>query len=257
MPPDREPKSAPEDRWQPILTEDFSSANALSAWTHEGHAEARLTDDGELFVEVGNERADGTACPWSTLWYNEPVWGDLRFVVKARGEEQGMRLFFFNAQGSSDTKSIFEWQRDTPNWPSYAGESRMALYTVGMLRFAGLLNLRGIGGPLADSFNAIMRAAGTPEQKDRLEAYRSQELLCSTPTPYSDPDKTYVLDVRVIGASLQVRLDGAVIMDVDDARRRDCPLQGGYFGLRNFEAGTRTWYESVSVYRLADDSEND
>ena len=239
------------ERWDPILIEDFTSDDALKAWRHEGNARIEITPERELFIEVGDQRADGAACPWSTLWHAEPIWGDLRYVIRARGEQQGMRLFFFNAQALSDSKSIFEWERDLPSWGTYVAEPRSILYTIGLLRFADELNLRCIGGPLVPAFNDMLAAeAGSAEKERLLHAYREKEVLSHIPTPYGDPDKPYTIDIRVVGHRLRVLIDDELIIDVDDELRRDAPLRGGYFGLRNFEAGTRTWYDRIEVHRL-------
>ena len=64
--------------------------------------------------------------------------------------------------------------------------------------------------------------------------------------------KDYVIDVRVIDNRIRIFVDGGLSADIEDTARAARPLKGGYFGLRNFTKGTRTWYDYVKVYRLAE-----
>ena len=92
---------------------------------------------------------------------------------------------------------------------------------------------------------------GAPEQRKLSREYSARELLASPKSLYKDPAKDYVIDVRVIGNRIRIFVDGELSADIEDTARAARPLKGGYFGLRNFIKGTRTWYDSVKVYRLA------
>ena len=164
-----------------------------------------------------------------------------------------MRLLFFNAQALSKDKDIFAWERKIPTWDKYVGEERMILYTTGIVRFKGRVNMRCIGGPLAKLYHQRNKAGrGTPERKKLSREYSARELLASPKSPYEDPDKDYVIDIRVIDNRIRIFVDGELSADIEDTARAARPLKGGYFGLRNFTKGTRTWYDYVKVYRLAE-----
>jgi len=242
-------------QWHTVLDiQRFTPAN-LEKWFLEGAAEVRVTDQGELLIENVKRQIGPQEVFRSTLWYREPIWGDLRFELEVRGEDRNGNIFFFNAQPLQGHKSIFEWARPQANYVDYTGDPRMQMYTLGILRsHQDQINLRYLGGTLAhlvDRSKADPSRSPDPDHQGMTAAdFEAKTILHSVPSPFHDPDKYYRIELMALANRLQVRVDGREVLNYVDEDRAAEPLRGGYFAFRNF-ALTRTWCRFLRISRLA------
>jgi hypothetical protein len=242
--------------WKQVLQCDFSSSEGLQNWKLEGAAEVSTTVAGELLIENTVKRIDEQDVSRSTLWYREPIWGDLKFVLEVKGEDRGGNIFFFNAQPLEGHKSIFEWNRPKANYVDYTADSRMHMYTLGMLRaHQDEINLRFLGGELAylaDPSKADARRSSDPDNQfdaaTRAEFAR-KTILHSAASPFEVPERYYRIELTIVGNRICVLVDDEEVIDFTDSARPDPSTRGGYFAFRNF-ATTRAWCRLLRVFRL-------
>jgi len=242
--------------WRPVLTADFSSPDALDKWFLEGSADVSVTDAGELLIDNVTTRIEGQDVFRSTLWYRQPIWGDLKFEMDVKGQDRNGNIFFFNAQPLAGHKSIFEWQRPKANYVDYTGDPRMHMYTLGILRaHHDQINFRYLGGSLAhlaDPAKADASRSADPDHQfdDATQAQFEQgTIFHDVPSPFDAHEKYFRVELTAIGNRIQVMVDGKDAMDYTDPDRADEPLRGGYFAFRNF-ALTRTWCRYLRVSKL-------
>jgi len=239
-----------KNAWELVVSEDFSGPDAIKGWVLDGPGQASVTD-GQLLVETQRAEVDGQKASCSVFWRPTPVWGDLRFEFDARAEMKNRCIFFFNAQPLKGCKSIFEWKRPLARYMDYAGEERMQLYTLGMLRYdQDAENLRVVGGPLARFLKEMEKAPRGPERKRLNQAFQKKTIFQSHPSVAKDPEKMAHFVLTAVGARLTLEVDGRQIFDVVDEQRAANPLKGGFFGFRNFRP-TKAWYDNLKVYRRA------
>ena len=235
--------------WKLAASESFDSAKALDSWHLEGPADVSVTPKGELQIETRQVMIDGEKARCSVLWFGKPINGDVRYEFDARGELGNRCLFFFNARPLKGQKSIFDWQRSTAKYMDYAGEPRMQLYTLGMLRYDQEdENLRIVGGELAEYLKQMEAVPRGPERKRRNEIFQRKTILQSFPRAAKSPDRMSHYALTVTGARIVLEVDGATVLDVVDEHRKANPLRGGYFGFRNFRP-SRAWYDNLRAYR--------
>ena len=67
---------------------------------------------------------------------------------------------------------------------------------------------------------------------------------------FGDPERFYHVAVTVRGPKINLKVDGATIIEFLDTAREKAPLAGGYLGFRNF-VPTEAQYDSLRVYRRA------
>jgi hypothetical protein len=160
-------------------------------------------------------------------------------------------IFFFNARPLQGHRSIFEWERPLAMYLDYAGEERMELYTLGMLRYdQEEENLRAVGGELATWLKEMEALPRGPERKRRNDIFQSRTIFHAFPRAAENADRMARHVLTVEGARLTLEVDGRRVFDVVDAARVANPWQGGYFGFRNFKP-TKAWYDNLRVYRRA------
>ena len=139
--------------WQLAKAFDFDSPEALDEWFLEGGADVSVATGQELLIDNAKKIIDGQEVSRSTLWYKEPIWGDLKFDMEVRGEDKNGNIWFFNAQPLKGHKTIFEWARPRANYVDYTRDPRMHMYTLGYLRaHQDELNFRFLGGELLGLF---------------------------------------------------------------------------------------------------------
>jgi hypothetical protein len=215
-----------------------------------------VTAEGELLIDNVTKLIDGQDVFRSTLWYREPIWGDLKFEMEVKGEDGNGNIFFFNTQPLQGHKSIFEWQRPRANYVDYTGDPRMQMYTLGMLRsHQDEINFRYLGGTLAhlaDPAKADASLSADPDHqfdsKARAE-FEAKTIAHSAPSPFDRPEQYYRLELTVVRNRISAAVDGHAVIDYVDAAHTEDPLQGGYFAFRNF-ALTKTWCRYLRVSKL-------
>lgn len=243
--------------WQPVVTADFSTPNALDAWRLEGSANVSITPDSQLLIDNVTKPIDGLDIFRSTLWYHEPIWGDLKFELDVKGQDANGNIWFFNAQPLQGHQSIFDWQRPQANYVDYTGDPRLQMYTLGILRaHQDEINFRYLGGSLAylaDPDKADAALSTDPDHqfdaKTRAE-FEAKTIAHAVPTPFHENDTWYTIELTAIGNHIQVSVNGSPVMDYLDTPHANAPLRGGYFGFRNF-ALTKTWCRALRVSKLA------
>lgn len=243
--------TASADDWQLVVSENFSTSDAVSEWVLDGTAGVSINDDGQLEINTRKEVVGDVTTRCSVLWYPKPVLGDLRFEFDARGDKKNRCIFFFNARTTGAEKSIFAWRRPRAAYADYAGDDRIELYTLGMLRYdQEEENLRLIGGELAPVLRDMLAAPKGPERKKRNQTFQDKSIFQSHPRATSDPETMAHFVLTVIGAQLTLTVDGKQVFDVIDSARVHAPLAGGHFGFRNFIPG-KAWYDNLRVYQRA------
>jgi hypothetical protein len=253
-----DPKIVAEADWKQFLKVDFSGPEALDNWFLEGSAEVSITEAGELLIENVTRRMGQQDVSRSTLWFKQPVWGDLKYEFEVRGEEGGGNIFFFNAQPLLGHETIFEWERPRANYVDYTAEPRMHMYTLGMLRpHQEEINLRFLGGELAylaDPTRADPNRGTDPDNRFDAETraeFTRRTVLYQAKSPFLRPDVFSRIELTVIGNRIRVSVDNTEIIEFVDYDRKDRPLRGGYFAFRNF-AATRTWCRSITISKPGD-----
>ena len=266
---------AAQEQWQLVLEEDFDSPECLRDWSLDGPADVSVTPDGKLRIKTQDREVDGQRARCSVLWHRTPVWGDLRIEFDAKAERKSRCLFLFNARATGKDRSIFTWTRPLAAYADYAYEKRIELYSMGGLRSDQKgLNLRHLGGSEVTDEWSIASLRADPRERARLsrqppfkqalaphvqrykqiwQNFQDVSIIASHDAAapvFADPEKFYHVAITVRGAKVDVRVDGATIVDFADAARIKAPLAGGYLGFRNF-VPTEAQYDNVRVYRLA------
>ena len=233
---------------------DFTQESGLKDWFLEGSAHVSLTPEKELLIEgYGDPKGPaGTPRGRYTLWYKEPIWGDVRFDMDIRGECPNGNIWFFNTQALKGHKSIFEWERPEADYVDYTGEDRMELYSLGILRaHEEKINFRYIGGSNAGLVNKAGKQnlgnAADPDNAGLMaKDFEEKTVFHEFPTPFDDPDRWYNLVIEVEHNRIRASVDGKEVMDYLDEAHADNPLKGGWFGFRSFTP-TRTWCRKLLV----------
>ena len=255
--------TTPEGTWELVMSEDFSKPESLKNWKLDGSAKLHLSLDGKLLVETRKAEIDGKVAKASVLWYHKPFKGDLRILFDGKADPKSRCILFFNAQPREGKTSIFQWKRPIATYDSYAGDPRMVLYTLGTLRSDQKeVNLRILGAqPSLGTYTERrtcferFRQSGRKDKKLATEfrrlnqLFQKESIFASAPSLYfGKPDEFFKFDVRVIGARIIVYVNGKKHIDAVDKARVKKPLDGGYFGFRDFRP-TKAWYDNVRVYR--------
>ena len=239
---------------QNILNVSFAQTSDLQDWFLEGSARVSITPDHELLVEgVGDPKGStGTARGRYTLWYKEPLWGDVCYEMEVRGECPNGNIWFFNAQALEGHQSIFDWERPSADYIDYTGDDRLQLYSLGILRaHEPKINFRYLGGSNAGLVNKAGRqglsASVDPDNAGLIaKDFDAKSIFCDIDSPFDDPERWYRIEIHVEGNRIRARVDGREVMDYVDELHTDHPLKGGWFGFRSFTP-TRTWCRKLSV----------
>ena len=241
----KERRRPPDDRpsWTLVFQEDFSDDSFRDKWRLEGLAQLAIRSDGTTkFLEIRTKRSETDAKKrQSVYWCGRRFSGDLRFVFRARGAAGNRSIFYFNANAAKDSghKSIFEWTRPDADMIRYAGDERLEMYSVGVLRDdQAKCNLRYIGGSAAE----LYRTLRTGKWKRREELYGRETIIRAYDSPFSgEPGTWFEFDLRVEGGRIALAVEGKQIFDVKDpgdvgaAEHAWTPLTGGgWFAFRNF-----------------------
>jgi hypothetical protein len=233
---------------------NFSQDSVFQNWFLEGSAHVSITPEQELLVEgVGDPKGPpGTPRGRYTLWYKQPVWGDVRFEMEIRGDCPNGNIWFFNAQPLKGHKSIFEWERPEADYVDYTGEDRMQLYSLGILRaHEEKINFRYIGGTNAGLVNKAgkqnLSAAADPDNAGLMSKdFEEKTVFHEFPSPFDDADRWYRLVIEVVGNRICASVDGREVMNYLDEAHAENPLRGGWFGFRSFTP-TKTWCRKLLV----------
>jgi hypothetical protein len=196
------PQAAASDSpWELIFDEDFDDA-WQSRWQLDGIAELKANIvDGNRVLAIHTQRdPDIAANRQSVLWCKRRFRGNLRIAFRIQAETGNRSIFYFNARPTRPSKdqTIFDWQRPDAQMEHYAGDERLEMYSVGILRDdESSCNLRYIGGSAAEAFQM---------RRQRSEAWFGEEtIIRSYPSPYrGKPDTWFDVDVQNIGKRLRV-----------------------------------------------------
>ena len=234
--------------WRKVVDCDFSKRGAVDDWVLEGAADVSVTPDGWLAIATVDREAGGKPSKKSQLWYPKPLEGDVRIEFEARGGGKDGSILIFNAQALPPHTSIFEFPRPQATNADFVTNEKMRDYTIGFLRqWQDKIRLRYNGGERAYLFSNILKAP-KESRKEAWRLYDEGSVIAEIPTPYTEVDKAYHIDLRVTGPRIRLFVDGKLVMDAVDEWHKDAPLRGGWFALRNWKDDTTVRFNSLKAY---------
>jgi len=224
------------DAWRPVLQEDFADDSFRDRWVLEGFADLALERDKDLpHIRIATTRnPHEPKNRQSVLWCKQRFSGNVRVTFRAKGATANRAILYFNAVPTPESghRTIFDWDRPDAEMIRYAGDSRIAMYTLGMLRDdQNVCNLRYIGGSIADAYTALP-----------FDPYQQASIIKAYDSAFRDkPDTWFDFDIRVVGRRIALDIDGVNVFDVQDTGcaeldewRWESLTEGGWIGFRNF-----------------------
>jgi len=224
------------DKRTPLFEEDFADDAFRDRWVLEGFADLMLGRDGDMpFLRMATTRnPENPKNKQSVLWCRQRFPHDLRVQFRAQGATANRAIFYFNAVPMPDSghETIFDWGRPDAEMTRYAGDSRIAMYTVGMLRDdEDKCNLRYIGGTISEAYAKL-----------KFEPYQQASIIESYASAFEGkPDTWFDFEVRVEGRRIAMDVNGQTMFDVEDRGRAGSddwtwdPLsEPGWLAFRNF-----------------------
>ncbi|WP_179137414.1 hypothetical protein, partial [Candidatus Entotheonella palauensis] len=221
-------------QWQLVYEENFNNFSVRDPnWLFEGTGRLNVRDvSRNPYLRITTEA--GPVDKATVFWYRKPFRGDVRYRFRARAANRTSALFFFNANPTQDD-SILDWVRPDALYKRYAGDRRLATYTLAILRSTrSFCKLRHIGG---DAYRALSELS--------YEDFQTETILQTYDSPFlHKPDRWFDFDVRVVEDGITVRIDGKTEVSIVDTGNTGSaaygwtPLtDGGWFAFRNSRPG--------------------
>ncbi|HWL52328.1 MAG TPA: hypothetical protein VNQ90_07830 [Chthoniobacteraceae bacterium] len=149
--------NAASPEWKLVYESDFTRADVPADWRPEGPVKIRCNGKGELEVKNGSVERDGFQSQGSCVWLARPFEGEVRITFNSRADPGSRVILFFDAQPTDPATGLFDWERPLSLYGDYAYETRLRLFSIGLLRSdQASLNLRRLGGEMPETWPRYM-----------------------------------------------------------------------------------------------------
>ena len=229
----------------------------LNDWLFEGPGGISIRD-GALLMEVPDERPK-SAVTWCTKQFEGPVRVSYDFRPLVEGTNPNSSCIFMAYATPTKHESILDWERDG-SYGVYAWSHTMAVYSISYKRRPDKgedfrrCNVRLLGGNTPEEWSDGVGGQDTEEWQtwNRLTMLGTGR----DDTDYLDGEWHHIevsLEPKGEGTTITMKVDGVVTLTcVDRGSEVGGPLNGGWFGFRQFGGAQRCLYDNFRVTRLGE-----